>query len=107
MTFGKAIQALKAGEIVRRGGWNPRGMWLVYIEGRTRFRETQPPSPYEIGLQLHGYVDGHVEILPHIDMFTGDSMQPGWTPTQMDMLASDWEVIDQANPGVENLNSGD
>lgn len=98
MTFGKALQIIKAGGIVTRRGWIPAGMWLVYIEGRTRFRETQPPSPYEIGLQLHGYTDSHVEINAHIDQCTADgSMQPGWIPTQIDMLSGDWEICEQAN----------
>jgi Protein of unknown function (DUF2829) len=103
MTFGKAIEILKQGGIVRRRGWVPGGMWLCYVEGRTRRIEDKPPTPYAVGLELHGYPEKYVEINAHIDAFVADgSMQPGWTPTQMDMLAGDWEIIDNDNVRQES-----
>lgn len=105
MTFGKAIQILKDGGIVTRRGWVPAGMWLVYIEGRTRWREDQPPTPYERGLQLQNCTDSHVEINGHIDQCTADgSMQMGWTPNQIDMLAGDWQIVEQVNVQEKGIN---
>jgi hypothetical protein len=86
MNFGKALESLLEGKTVRRSGWNGKGMWLVYVPG-SFVRETRSASPY--------YNTGRYSatIEPHIDMFTAQgTMQPGWSASQQDMLASDWEL---------------
>lgn len=77
MTFGDAIEALKAGERVARAGWNGKGMWI----GLTR--------PNSFSVRPWGY-----PAQPHICMKTADDlMQPGWLASQADMLAEDWTVV--------------
>lgn len=94
MTFGLAIEALKKGAKVSRAGWNGKGMWLVLVPGQkdVLLREG---SPYANALPMHK----HVEILPHIDMWTVNAegrraMLPGWLASQTDMLAEDWAIVD-------------
>lgn len=71
-TFGHALVALKAGEKVRRAGWNGKNMHL-YLE---KFEHAL--TTYE----------------PCIVMFTAQGkLQPGWRASQADMLAEDWEVV--------------
>jgi hypothetical protein len=68
MNFGDAIAALKEGKLVRRAGWNGKGMHL-YLEG------------YQ----------------PVIVMYTATKEhQPGWLASQADMLADDWQEVAQA-----------
>ena len=93
MTFGEAIEALKLGQKVAREGWNGKGMWLVLVPGQedALLREG---SPYSNALPMHS----HVEILPHIDMWTTNAqgrraMLPGWLASQTDMLSEDWQVV--------------
>jgi hypothetical protein len=78
MTFGLALEALKKGLKVQRGGWNGKGLWL----------ELQVP-------------DAHSKMtLPYIFMsYPSDAKTtPGarvpWLASQTDMLAEDWVIVD-------------
>lgn len=93
MTFGQAIESLKAGQKVARKGWNGKGMWLVLVPG-TNNVALRAGTPYEKAL---GDVPP-IEILPHIDMWTTNAqgrraMLPGWLASQTDMLSEDWEIV--------------
>lgn len=88
MNFGQAIEALKAGEKVRRAGWNGKGMWLILVPGSLGIRPVAG-TPYS-----NAGLTAEININPHIDMFTAQGdMQPGWLASQTDMLAEDWEVV--------------
>lgn len=94
MTFGQAIESLKAGQKVARKGWNGKGMWLVLVPG-TKDVALRAGTPYEKAL---GDVPP-IEILAHIDMWTTNAhgrraMLPGWLASQTDMLSEDWEIIE-------------
>lgn len=90
LSFGQAVEALKAGKRVRRLGWNGKGMFLVYVPGTPNVapREGSPYASLAVAPQ------GVVTINPHIDMKTATGeMQPGWLASQTDMLADDWEEL--------------
>lgn len=71
MDIGWAVQQLKAGHLVRRPGWNGKGMWL--------------------SLSMPG------DLLPFVTMRTATGQfQPGWVCSQADLLATDWELADGA-----------
>lgn len=93
MSFGLAIDALKAGKRVSRAGWNGKGMWLVLVPG-TPVAQLRDGTPYRNATGLE-----ECEILPHIDMWTVNAdgrraMLPGWLASQSDMLADDWAVVE-------------
>jgi len=90
ITFGEAHRALEAGKKVAREGWNGKGMWIMHVPG-TDGVHPKPGTPYyEAGFTG----PAPVTIDPHIDMFTArGTMQPGWQPTQADMLAKDWHIV--------------
>jgi hypothetical protein len=92
MTFGLAIEALKAGKKIARAGWNGKGMWLVLVPG-TPDAQLREGTPYRNALGQES-----CEILPHIDMWTVNAdgrraMLPGWLASQTDMLAEDWLIV--------------
>lgn len=71
MTFGIALEFLKAGGRVARGGWNGKDMWL--------------------GLQRP---DEHSKMtLPYIFMSTVQGDLVPWLASQTDMLAEDWVEV--------------
>jgi len=71
MTFGEAIDKLRAGNQVARSGWNGRGMWLA--------------------LQLP---DVHSKMsLPYIYMSTAQGDLVPWLASQTDVLADDWSLV--------------
>lgn len=82
MKFGQAIEALKAGRMVQREGWNGKGMHIYLEEGR------HLPLDYGIEKGTSRKYD------PVICMFTAQGThQPGWLASQADILAEDWQII--------------
>ena len=84
MDFGKAIEALKAGQKVARQGWNGKSQ---YIELATNI----------------SYVNANKEVIncEHEAIgnkaiaFVGTSgVQMGWLASQADMLAEDWKIVE-------------
>lgn len=90
MNFGQAIEALKDGYKVQRSGWNGKGMWLILVPGSLGIRPVAG-TPYS-----NAGLTSEININPHIDMFTAQGdMQPGWLASQTDMLAEDWQVVEE------------
>lgn len=96
MSFGHAVEALKAGKKVARAGWNGKGMFLVFVPG-TLNATLRKDTPYHDALfcTTTGEQRETVSINAHIDMFTATgSFQPGWLASQTDMLANDWQIVE-------------
>ena len=95
LSFGEALEVLKAGGKVAREGWNGKGMWVAYTPGSHVGRECVKP-----GHALSDIADEMPDrdlfsIGAHIDMRTADgSLMVGWTPNTLDMLADDWQALD-------------
>jgi hypothetical protein len=86
MNFSEALNYIKAGDRVARGGWNGKRMFVFLVPG-SKFLVNRPPllSIYGAGFE--------VEYLPHIDMKTADGKIVPWVASQTDILAEDWEVV--------------
>ena len=86
MKFGEALSKLEHGEKVSRIGWNGKGMFLYMVPAnnypaQTEIAETEfgDSVPYGAYIAIKT-VQGTVEA--------------GWRPTTMDMLADDWQQLD-------------
>nr|DAQ45393.1 MAG TPA: Protein of unknown function (DUF2829) [Caudoviricetes sp.] len=80
MTFGGALEALKAGKKVARTGWNGKGMYLYLADGKLLTQE--------IG-------DGSYPFTDSVVMKTADNRYCiGWLASQTDMLAEDWHIVE-------------
>jgi hypothetical protein len=84
MTFGLAIEALKAGKRVSRAGWNGKGMWLLLVRGYD-----YNPGKGESLYSVLGCVKP-----PRIGMKTADNGFGPWVASQTDMLADDWQIVE-------------
>lgn len=73
LNFGSALDRLRQGAKLRRAGWNGTGMAIGVREPEG---STDMDRPY---IWIRG-VDG--KRVP-------------WTPSQVDILATDWEVVDE------------
>lgn len=87
INFGEAVEALKAGKIVSRTGWNGKGMYLFLVDGETvrhsinwQYFHTQPD-------------DAGMQCLDAIYMKTADNKLVPWLASQTDVLATDWQVL--------------
>ena len=87
--FGLAVHALRSGERVARAGWNGKGMFLFLVPG-SRFTVNRPPL---LGIYPEGTV---IDYQPHIDMKTAQGTVVPWLASQGDVLATDWEIVDEA-----------
>lgn len=86
--FGKALEALKAGQKVARQGWNGKGMFLYLVPANS-----YPPST-EAGKELvnaNGTVDcgAYIAMKPAVG-----AIVIGWLASQTDMLAEDWVLVE-------------
>jgi hypothetical protein len=86
--FGWAIKQMRNGEKVRRAGWNGKGMFLFLVPGST-FKVNRPPL---LGIYPEGT---EINYQPHIDMRTVQNTVVPWVPSQSDVLAIDWEVVEE------------
>lgn len=78
MTFGDALEALKAGKKVARSGWNGKGMWLLLQVPDKNSKMTHPYIYIE-------YPEGH-------PAYPNGSRVP-WLASQTDALADDWGFV--------------
>lgn len=87
LTFGDAIRLLKNGEKLTRPGWNGKGMFLYYV----------PANSYPAQTDVAKKEFGENGLVPYGAYFAFKSAQgtieAGWKPSTMDMLAEDWQVI--------------
>lgn len=89
--FGWALHCLKRGKAVARKGWNGKGMFLVLNPGS---KVTGNMMRNEHAKKFYG--DNIVKICSHIDMKAADGTYVvGWLASQTDMLAEDWEVVEE------------
>jgi hypothetical protein len=72
LSFSKALELLKLGEMVQRKGWNGKGMYI----------KAQFPDEYS------------KMTLPYIYMKTADDNFVPWLASQTDILAEDWRIYE-------------
>ncbi len=85
MRFGKALELLETGNSVYRNGWNGKGMFLYLVPANSY------PAQTDIAKEEFG------DFVPYgayiaIKTVQG-TVEAGWRPTTMDMLADDWQML--------------
>lgn len=82
LSFGHALEVLKAGGRVARAGWNGKNMYLQYI-------------PNSVWGTLTGYGLPDMDSrFPWIGMKTANNQFGPWLASQTDVLADDWQVVE-------------
>ena len=100
-TFGQAIGSLKRGFLVRRKGWNGKGMFLflrLFDSLKDEFIiDTVKSLPYNFKewVKAHPNAEGERFFTKYICMKAADgSIVNGWLASQTDMLSDDWVLVD-------------
>lgn len=95
--IGRAIKEMREGTKVRRAGWNGKGMFIVLMPELN----LPPHSSQEPGAKVNDRTAKHIgentplESQPYIAMWTAQGKwQPGWSASQADLLANDWEIAE-------------
>lgn len=98
LTFGEALDLLKNGYRVARSGWNGKLTFIFAqtgsldygIEGTPLLIDGVPSNLFDKG------DIGTITRLPCVNMRTeSGATSVGWTPSQTDMLASDWVWLNE------------
>ena len=94
-SFEWALMMLKAGAKMQRKNWNGKGMFIYLTTGKEVPSVNLRPDTANY---IFGYSpierDTTVKFNDHIDMKTADgSITIGWAPSQVDMLAEDWQTF--------------
>lgn len=99
-TFGQAIGSLKHGFLVRRKGWNDKGMFLFMRPWDSLKDEfiidTVKSLPYNFKawVKAHPNAEGQRIFTQYICMKADDgSIVNGWLASQTDMLSEDWVLV--------------
>jgi len=87
--IGWAIKQMEDGSKVARAGWNGKGMFLFLVPGSV-FKVNRPPL---LGIYPEGT---EVKYQPHVDMKTAQGSVVPWLASQSDLLAKDWEVVEES-----------
>ena len=90
MTFGHAIEAIKAGKKVCRKGWNGKGMFVVYQKGYPEGIAVNKNTA-----EAYGVPEGSImKFRPYLQLKTAQNDCATWAPSCSDALAEDWMIIE-------------
>jgi len=96
MNFGEALKNLLNGKKVARKGWNGKDQFVYYTDC-SRINLDELRNEARAHLRNYYKIDrstDQVFINGHLDLKNAqDQIVVGWTPTQTDMLANDWYIV--------------
>lgn len=97
MDFGHAIEALKEGCVIRRSGWNGKGLFVVkqvpaHITGDIiPNMQSLPQSAKNI---LMSRENPHIDYTNQMLIINPDGRADSWVPSSSDIFAEDWEILE-------------
>lgn len=92
--FGEAIEAIKIGKRATREGWNGKDMFICLSPGSDNLDASKFWS-FTMAKYVDKYMCGTANIRPLILLKTAqDDIVMGWSPSQSDVLAEDWYILD-------------
>ena len=88
LDFGQALALVRGeGKRVARAGWNGKGMFIYLVDGST-FTVNRAP------LNKHFAEGTEVVYRAHVDMQYADGTLGVWSPSNSDILATDWFEVE-------------
>lgn len=97
MNFGKAIEALKAGEAVQRSGWNGKGLFVIkqvpahITEDIIPKMQSLPQRAKDLILASENkYIDYTNQML----IINPNGRADSWVPSSSDVFAEDWQIVE-------------
>ena len=87
MTFGQAIEAMKAGQKVARAGWNGKGMFAYYVSANS--------YPVQTGAAKSHFGEGAmVPYNAYMAIKNINETVSTWVPSVNDVLSDDWSIVE-------------
>lgn len=95
MNFGQALEAMKEGKKIQREGWNGKGKFCVKAGGYSVELDKVRADTHFTKEFLESEGATSFMIAPHIDLWNAQKVYvPGWAPSQGDLFAEDWQVVE-------------
>lgn len=98
VTFGQALEAIKAGQRIARTGWNGKGMFVYLV----------PPASYPVqtgAAKAHFGEGAMVPYNAYMAIKNVDNTVSTWVPSVNDCLATDWGVVGESECAAEPVKS--
>ena len=96
MSFGQALEAIKAGKRIARTGWNGKGMFVYLV----------PPASYAVQTGAATEYFGAGSMVPYnayMAIKNVDGTVSTWVPSVNDCLATDWLIAVSAQNNPETI----
>ena len=87
--FDKALQEIKSNKLLTRDSWGENCQYVFLVPG-SKFKVNRPP------LNVIFEEDTEIVYGAHIDIKTTDGHIEPWIPSQEDILANDWKIVNQS-----------
>ena len=87
VSFGHAVELLKAGNRVAREGWNGKGMFVYFV----------PPASYPVqtgAAKAHFGEGAMVPYNAYMAIKNVNETVSTWVPSVNDCLAEDWQIVE-------------
>jgi hypothetical protein len=98
ISFGMAIRyCMNEGKRITRIGWNGADMWVCHIEASTASVDAllEERGTPECIIKLAEELGGKLSFTAKFALKdANNNIQVGWAPSQADMCATDWIVLD-------------
>ena len=95
-TFGTAVLFLRAGMVVRRAGWNSKGLFVVkqvpshITADIIPNMQSLPQSAKDI---IMARKEPHIDYTNQMLIINSDGRADSWVPSSSDVFAEDWELV--------------
>lgn len=97
MDFSDALQSLKSGRRLRRKGWAGAGIFVVLMPALRLPPYSTSDTARKVNDRTARWIgpDTPLDCQPYLTLGRSDGFwQPGWVPSQEDLLAEDWLIIE-------------
>ena len=99
-TFGEAVKALEAGQMVQREGWNGKGMF-VFMQIPSSIQKDIVPKMQSLPQAVKDefakrFQDSLVDAIVYgnqLALVNSRNEISGWSPSTSDALAKDWKLF--------------
>lgn len=90
MNFSSALNLVKKGHKICRDGWNGKGMFVVYQKGYPQGIPCNAQTAKAWGMK-----EGELfKCEPYLQIKMVNGSHAMWVPSINDLLAEDWEVLE-------------
>lgn len=104
MDFSTALHLLKKGNKLQRKGWNGKDQFVVMMPALylPPYNSQEPGAKVNDRTAKHIGVDVPLDSQPYLALKNAQGKwQPGWLPSQGDLFAEDWMLIDTEDDNHE------